>query len=682
MRDALRPVVALCVVSLAAAALPSAAAADTPSVTSSVDGIAGNNNWWRGSTHGNNVILHWTVTANPPLTNTSGCDPAITINGPATGVTKTCTATNDDGTTSVSRTIKIDADPPTGVSASPARGPDAHGWYNHAVGLTWSGTDATSGIASCTTSSYSGPDNGAASAPGNCQDNAGNVIMAPFSLKYDETDPSVSVSPSRAANGNGWYTSPLTITWSGADTTSGIGSCSPSVPYSGPDDASVSLSGACVDNAGNTGTTEQFDFKYDGTPPQVTVSPSSQPNANGWYSSPVTATWNGSDATSGANCSPPKTYSGPDDANASLPGSCTNGAGTTQSDSFDLKYDVTDPQITNVATARPADANGWFNHSVGLSWSDGDATSGIAGCSSPPYSGPDTTAVSLSVTCTDRAGNSASKTTQIKYDSTPPHITGATLSRPPDFNGWYTHPVTITWSGTDALSGIASCTSAPYSGQATALANAVGSCTDRAGNVAASAIALKYDGTAPTLSKVSVASRAASDLVRWTSTSPEDQIVVKRSVRGSKDEQVVFQGTGSRVVDSTIEPGVEYEYAIVSTDQADNVSKTAAVAGLPKILTLRKMAYIPRAAPKPILQWAAMKAASYYHVQVFRGSKRILAAWPSKRQLGLTNAWRWAGRRYTLGPGRYRWFVWGGLGKRSFARYHAIGSARFIVPSR
>ena len=67
-------------------------------------------------------------------------------------------------------------------------------------------------------------------------------------------------------------------------------------------------------------------------------------------------------------------------------------------------------------------------------------------------------------------------------------------------------------------------------------------------------------------------------------------------------------------------------------------------------------------------------------MQLFRGSTRILAAWPSKRQLGLASSWKWARHRYTLSPGRYRWFVWGGLGKRSFARYRAMGSARFIVP--
>jgi len=69
-------------------------------------------------------------------------------------------------------------------------------------------------------------------------------------------------------------------------------------------------------------------------------------------------------------------------------------------------------------------------------------------------------------------------------------------------------------------------------------------------------------------------------------------------------------------------------------------------------------------------------------VQLFRGSKRILAAWPLKPTLDLPTAWRWAGHRYRLSPGRYHWYVWEGLGQRSFARYKTVGNASFIVPRR
>jgi hypothetical protein len=75
-----------------------------------------------------------------------------------------------------------------------------------------------------------------------------------------------------------------------------------------------------------------------------------------------------------------------------------------------------------------------------------------------------------------------------------------------------------------------------------------------------------------------------------------------------------------------------------------------------------------------------VSGARYYHVQLFFGSKRILAAWPQAHELGLPAAWKWAGRRHRLGPGRYRWYVWAGLGPRTLAQYRSIGSAQFTVP--
>jgi hypothetical protein len=354
------------------ALVPSSAAASLPQVTASIDGVSGTNGWWRGSTHGNLVVLHWTVSATPPLTNTVGCEPAITISGPTAGVTKTCAATNDDGTVSIPRLIKIDADPPAGVTASVARGPDFNGWYNHAVGVSWGGADATSGLAGCT-----------------------------------------------------------------------------SLTYTGPDGASAPVGGGCTDMAGNTA------------------------------SAPIT---------------------------------------------------------------------------------------------------------------------------------------------------------------------------------------------------------LKYDATPPVLKKVSVTSGPDADSVRWISSSPSDKVVVQRAVRGGKTPRTVFRGTGTRFSDKKIQDGLEYTYTVQTTDQAGNASRRISAAGLPKVLTLRKTPYVPRAAGRPILRWEPARGATYYNVQLFRGSKRVFAAWPTRARLGLPATWKWAGHRYRLRAGHYRWYVWAGLGRRSFARYKTLGSAQFIVP--
>ncbi|HYX87980.1 MAG TPA: hypothetical protein VE753_01290, partial [Gaiellaceae bacterium] len=502
-----------------AGARPVAAGDDTtpPSVTYTIDGIVGSNGWYRGSTGGDYVVVRWTVTdPDSPITSTSGCEPAIKIDGPNTGTTRTCTATSDGGTTGVTtKTIKIDADAPTGVTASPSRPTDANGWYNHALTISWSGSDATSGIDSCTSAlGYSGPDSNSASVSGTCIDKAGNS-SAPvaFGLKYDATKPAVSAaSPSRQPDQNGWYNHTLIITWSGSDATSGIDSCT-SLGYSGPDSGSASVSGTCTDKAGNTSAQLSFAFKYDSSAPGTAVAADRGADANGWYNHTVAVSWSGTDPTSGvASCTSPVSYSGPDSGSASVSGSCADKAGNIASATLGFKYDDTAPVVT-ASAGRSPDANGWYNHTVTVSWNGSDPASGVASCTSPVgYSGPDSGSASVSGSCTDKAGNSSAAVPfGFKYDDTAPAIAAA-AARSPDVNGWYNHAVLISWSGTDATSGIDSCTSVSYSGPDSGSASAGGSCTDKAGNTAGSAFALKYDSTGPA---VTAAADRSPDVNGW-----------------------------------------------------------------------------------------------------------------------------------------------------------------------
>ena len=158
--------------------VPSSVAADSlPVISYTVDGMSGNNGWYRGSSHGNNIVLHWTVTDATSVV--SGCEPAITIPGPNAGFTKSCTAANDVGSITVTtKVLKIDADPPTGIAVQLSRGPDYNGWYNHPVSASWTAADATSGLASCSSLAYTGPDLSGAQITGSCTDNAGNSTPA------------------------------------------------------------------------------------------------------------------------------------------------------------------------------------------------------------------------------------------------------------------------------------------------------------------------------------------------------------------------------------------------------------------------------------------------------------------------------------------------------------------------
>jgi len=333
-----------------------------------------------------------------------------------------------------------------------------------------------------------------------------------------------------------------------------------------------------------------------------------------------------------------------------------------------------------------AGTNGWYRGSTGgnyivVNWMVNVPTIGTSGCEpAVPIPGPNKgTTRSCSVTLTD--GTQVQVTTKtIKIDADPPTGVTPVFSRAADFNGWFNHPVTVNWQGTDAISGIASCSSITYSGPDKAAAPINGGCTDVAGNFAAAPVSINYDSTAPVLSKAAVDSRNGSDVVTWKSSSPSDTAVVQRWQRGTKNQPVVFRGAGGSFMDKKVEAGLEYAYAVQTFDEAGNASKRKIVAGLAKIVTMRKLPYVPRVADKPILRWAPTRRASYYNVQLYRGSKRVFAAWPTTNQLGLPAGWRWNGHKQRLGPGRYRWYVWAGFGARSFARYRTVGSAQFVVP--
>ena len=63
-----------------------------------------------------------------------------------------------------------------------------------------------------------------------------------------------------------------------------------------------------------------------------------------------------------------------------------------------------------------------------------------------------------------------------------------------------------------------------------------------------------------------------------------------------------------------------------------------------------------------------MRGATYYNVQLFRNGKKVLTAWPTSTSFRLHDAWKFEGRTQRLTPGRYRWYVWPGIGLRSDGR--------------
>ena len=239
-----------------------------------------------------------------------------------------------------------------------------------------------------------------------------------------------------------------------------------------------------------------------------TVTPlcNGQACAGGWYTSPVFLSWSWTGGTATSGCGSQDYLS--DTNQIGQPSSCTvsfsDGSGTLTR-TYVLKVEIS-PPTANATLARPPDSNGWYNHPVALSFSGG-AFSGIASCSpTNTYGGPAGGNVTINGSCTDNAGKVATTSASIEYDATPPTITGATASRKPDSNGYYTHPVTFQFNGVDGISGIASCDAVTYSGPASG--NVVGGCHDNAGNYAAIPVPVKYRAATP----VASVARAGSSL--------------------------------------------------------------------------------------------------------------------------------------------------------------------------
>jgi hypothetical protein len=214
------------------------------------NGGACSGGWYRGA-----VTVTWSV----------GCG-ATTVSEDTSGQQVACSYTQGTVTVSNYVVVRKDSSPP-GVTLGLSRGPDSNGWYTKPLSFSATGDDGASGVASCTSGTYGGPDAGEAKITASCTDNAGNTGSGSTSIKYDATAPEVAAAPDRPANKGGWYNATLRVSFTGKDAGSGVKECSPPVEYKGPDANPAKLVGQCRDNAGHLSAPLTFEFRFDATKP-------------------------------------------------------------------------------------------------------------------------------------------------------------------------------------------------------------------------------------------------------------------------------------------------------------------------------------------------------------------------------------------------------------------------------
>jgi len=241
----------------------------------------------------------------------------------------------------------------------------------------------------------------------------------------------------------------------------------------------------------------------DSTPPVITPNISGALGDNGWYVSDVEVTWTISDPESPYTIIEGCVNTTIDTDTAGTTLTCkASSAGGTSSASVTIKRDATPPAIVG---SRSPDANeyGWNNTDVTVSFECSDGLSGIASCSGPTVLSGEGADQSVTGWAFDLAGNSASATvSDIHIDKTPPAIVG---SRSPDANanGWNNTDVTVSFTCSDGLSGIDSCSGPTVLSGEGAGQSVTGWAVDKAGNSASAAVGdIHIDKTPPSLSNL------------------------------------------------------------------------------------------------------------------------------------------------------------------------------------
>lgn len=389
-----------------------------------------------------------------------------------------------------------DPTPPV-VTGTADRAPNAAGWYRTPVTITWSATDPPPSSGTPTT-----PPPTVVSSQGAAQlvtsqascDPVGNCASGQYGpVNLDSAAPTIAAASSPAVGAGKWTNQDVTVTFSCADALSLIATCTTPIQLT-TEGADQQVSGTATDNAGNSAT-RAVTVNIDKTPPVITATLSQEANGSGWNNGPVTVTFACSDALSGVNSCPAPATISQDGADQVVTASATDNAGNTAATAVTVSIDTIRPQIT--ATRTSANAQGWNNGPVTVTYACADESSGVADCPPATVLSGEGTDQSATGTAVDHAGNTASVTVDnISIDLTAPTIS-RTIAETPNAAGWYRIAPTITYSCADSLSQVRVC---PAPTQLTGDGpdqTIVATTEDNAGNTAAVSSTLNIDRTPP-----------------------------------------------------------------------------------------------------------------------------------------------------------------------------------------
>jgi hypothetical protein len=371
-------------------------------------------------------------------------------NQPVTG-----TVTDVAGNTA-STTVGVSIDLTTPVitaAASPA--PNANGWNNTPVTVTFTCSDALSGIATCPAAQTVSTQGAGQIVSGTATDKAGNSASASLTLNISTTPPTITAAVVPPPNAAGWNNTSATVTFQCSGGVAPLQCPAPQVVNR--EGASQTILGQATDAAGNSASAS-VQVSLDKTPPQIVAIASPPPDAHGINTTGVTVTFNCSDAASGLAVCPGAITATTAGANQVVSGTAIDRAGNTSSASVTLNIQTTPLKIVPLVSPAPG-AAGWNNSNVTVSF---QCTGGAppVQCPQPKVVSTEGANQSIAGTATDADGNSVTAAVSISLDKTPPILA---IASPADGSNSPTAAVAVTGSVSDAFSGASglTCNGAP-----------------------------------------------------------------------------------------------------------------------------------------------------------------------------------------------------------------------------
>lgn len=302
-------------------------------------------------------------------------------------------------------------------SISPAA--NANGWNNTDVTASFSCNDTLSGIEHCTSPVSVVTEGLAQTVKGTAQDKAGNIATTDISVNIDKTPPSITAIADTPANTAGWYKANVTVRFECVDAMSGIASCPVPIVVE-TEAAGQVISGTAIDSAGNTAT-DSITLNIDKTPPTATTNAIPVANSSGWNNVDVVVNFSCTDTGSGVATCPATQTVTTEGSDQQITGTATDIAGNTVSITHKIGLDKTLPVITPSASP-VANANGWNNTDVTVTFGCADNQSGIASCKTPIIVNSEGANQIIDGTAVDVAGNTAATSVVLNIDKTIPVI--------------------------------------------------------------------------------------------------------------------------------------------------------------------------------------------------------------------------------------------------------------------